>query len=62
MLGKLEWTALINAISQTGQQAAIGSLPTALTDDLSENEDFLKAVHKACVEVRFFFSLSIIKK
>ena len=47
MLGKLDWTAFVEAAKQLN----VEGLPEEFPPDCNENETFLKTVHHALVEV-----------
>ena len=47
MLGKLDWTAFVEAAKQLN----VEGLPEEIPPDCNENETFLKTVHHALLEV-----------
>uniref|UniRef100_A0A1A8RA82 Multifunctional methyltransferase subunit TRM112-like protein n=1 Tax=Nothobranchius pienaari TaxID=704102 RepID=A0A1A8RA82_9TELE len=48
MIPKLEWSALVQAADLLGHRQ---DLPSELVPDYEKNEDFLKKVHRALLEV-----------
>ncbi|XP_026213907.1 multifunctional methyltransferase subunit TRM112-like protein [Anabas testudineus] len=48
MIPKLEWSALVQAAEQLGHRE---DLPAELVPDYEKNEEFLKKVHRALLEV-----------
>ncbi|XP_077434336.1 multifunctional methyltransferase subunit TRM112-like protein [Vanacampus margaritifer] len=48
MIPKLEWSALLQAADELGQRQ---DLPSELVADFEKNEEFLKKVHRALLEV-----------
>ncbi|KAM3613184.1 uncharacterized protein V6R79_022152 [Siganus canaliculatus] len=48
MIPKLEWSALVQAAEELGQQH---DLPGELVADYEKDEDFLKKVHRVLLEV-----------
>ncbi|XP_008325086.1 multifunctional methyltransferase subunit TRM112-like protein [Cynoglossus semilaevis] len=48
MIPKLEWSALVQAAEELGHRQ---DLPSELVADYENNEDFLKKVHRAMLEV-----------
>ena len=47
ILGMLDWNALVQAASQMG----LSTLPPTLTEDLSKDENFLKALYQVLMNV-----------
>ncbi|XP_067455621.1 multifunctional methyltransferase subunit TRM112-like protein isoform X2 [Thunnus thynnus] len=48
MIPKLEWSALVQAAEELGHRQ---DLPSELVPDYQTNEEFLKKVHRALLEV-----------
>jgi multifunctional methyltransferase subunit TRM112 len=49
MAGTLDWGAMRAAAQQMGMEA--NALPEKLTDELLQDEDFLRAVHKVVMDI-----------